>query len=189
MRQDAAGFRLSTQTARQFRENMRVTRCLSYLSPLALSGENRRNLQRRLRTLDSLVGGECRDSEMQKPAWPVPNLAPLAGRGRIAMTMRSVVIAIRVRGPLRVGGANEKARDTMNHRCRVASVGAPSPGIRALHARIPTSPRKRGEVRTSRAPRIFSPDSPARGEDRPIRRKKRCSDPTRLLRRFILSLK
>ena len=43
-----------------------------------LSGENRRNLQRRLRTLDSLVGGECRDSEMQKLAWPVPNLAPLA---------------------------------------------------------------------------------------------------------------
>ena len=59
------------------------------------------------------------------------------------MTMRSVVIATRVRGPLRVGGANEKARDTMNHGCRVASAGAPSPGIRALHARIPTSPRKR----------------------------------------------
>jgi hypothetical protein len=71
------------------------------------------------------------------------------------MSMRSFVIAIRVRGPLRVGGANEKAHDTMNHGCRIASVGAPSPGIRALHARIPTSPRKRGEVRTDRAARIF----------------------------------
>jgi hypothetical protein len=37
--------------------------------------------------------------------------------------------------------------DALNHRCRVAFLSAPSPGARAFHARTPTSPRTRGEVR------------------------------------------
>ena len=62
--------------------------------------------------------------------------------------MRSIVGVIRVRGRLRMGGAGDKeVIDSLNHRCRVAFLGAPSPGARALHARTPTSPRARGEVR------------------------------------------
>src|SRR5450756_600159 len=76
------------------------------------------------------------------------HLAPPAGRGRITTTMRSIVGAFRVRGRLRVGGASdEKVIDALNHRCRVVFLSAPSPGARAFHARTPTSPRTRGEVR------------------------------------------
>ena len=78
------------------------------------------------------------------------------------MTMRSIVIAIRVRGHLRMGGASDRdIKSPSNHRCRVSFLGAPSPGVRALHARTPTSPRARGEVRKRPRRASFSPDSPA----------------------------
>jgi hypothetical protein len=58
--------------------------------------------------------------------------------------------AIRVRGRLGMGRAGDKkVIDALNHRCRVVFLGAPSPGARAFHARTPTSPRTRGEVRNS----------------------------------------
>jgi hypothetical protein len=91
------------------------------------------------------------------------HLAPLAGRGRIAMGMRSIASAIRVRGRVSMGGARDKSIvDALNHRCRVVFSGAPSPGVRAFHAGTPTSPRARGEVRERLAgltARIWGPGS------------------------------
>jgi hypothetical protein len=101
------------------------------------------------------------------------------------VTMRSIVVAIRVRGRFRVRGVSDRCiTNALNHGCRVVLSGAPLPGVRALHAptiaeaslRHPSprtaaegslcSPRARGEVRKRpRAPRIFSPDSPAQPED------------------------
>jgi hypothetical protein len=70
--------------------------------------------------------------------------------------------AIRVRGRLRMGGASDKkAVGVLNHRRRVVFLGAPSPGAHAFHARTPTSPRARGEVKRRCTARIFSPDSRA----------------------------
>src|ERR1700676_4534127 len=72
------------------------------------------------------------------------HLSPLAGRGRIAMAMRSIASAIRVRGRRRMGGAGDKkVMDALNHRCRIVFLGAPeselrssrSPGARAFRAR------------------------------------------------------
>jgi len=73
---------------------------------------------------------------------------PACGERSDRAAMRSIVGVIRVRGRLRMGGAGDKeVIDSLNHRCRVVFLGAPSPGVRALHARTPTSPRTRGEVR------------------------------------------
>ena len=45
------------------------------------------------------------------------------------------------------GASDKKVVGVLNHRCCVVFLGAPSPGARAFHARTPTSPRARGEVR------------------------------------------
>jgi hypothetical protein len=95
----------------------------------------------------------------------------------------------RVRGPLSMGGARDRnVVGALNHRCRVAFSGAPSPGARAFHARTiaeallrrPSprtaaegglcSPRARGEVRERpRHAKIF-PGQPCRrrGEVNPV---------------------
>src|SRR4051794_26362703 len=87
------------------------------------------------------------------------DLAPLAGRGRTAMTMRSIGVAIRVRGRFHKGGVGDKSIvDALNHRCRIAFSDAPSPGARAYHARAPTSPRSGGEVRKRPRHASIAPD-------------------------------
>src|SRR4051812_31872777 len=75
-----------------------------------------------------------------------------------------VTRGFRVRGHLRVGGVTDRdITIAFNHRLRVVFSGAPSPGVRTLHVRTPSSkselrssrPRARGEVRNSRAVPIF----------------------------------
>src|SRR4051794_25775467 len=114
--------------------------------PLPASGRAVRgkywDSQQTLGTFELLALVECRDSEVFSHTFERVHLAPLAGRGRIAMTMRSIVVAIRVRGRLRMGGASDSSVvGAPDHRGRVAFSGSPHPeparctrGLRAPRA-------------------------------------------------------